>query len=278
MPELPEIEVGRRDLEREAAGRKVKSVDVLDKSVVARQKTKADFVKRLEGKKIKSFDRRGPFILGKLDSDEFWVVNLGEHGRLIRHKSGKAPTDPAIKLAVAFTQGGSVYLADIGDTAESFVASREELNETADFADMGIDPLENPVPWQQFGQLLLRSGKQKLKAVLQNPKVVAGLGPIYSDEVLFGAGLRFDRTPETLSAHEVRRLYRAMVETLMAAIKARGVSLEDTDVDMFGEPGQYGADLKVFQRAGLTCARCRGTVEKARFQKRFSYYCPGCQS
>jgi formamidopyrimidine-DNA glycosylase len=286
MPELPEAEVARRDLEREVAGLKIKSADVPGRGVLLHHRTKADFAKRLVGAKVKSFDRRGNVIVGKLDTDDFIVIDLGATGRLRRLRTGKLPAGLPIAASIVFTQKGSVHLIDPAATRSGakdapshvFVATKEDLLEAPEFADLGMDPLETPVPWQQFGLTLRRYPRSKLKAIMQNQEVVAGLGYVYTDEILFRASLRPDRLPESLSAHEVRRLYRAMVETLVDAVKARGVSLDETDVDMFGEPGKFASDLAVHGRSGERCVRCRGTVEKIRFQKKSAYFCPGCQS
>jgi formamidopyrimidine-DNA glycosylase len=97
--------------------------------------------------------------------------------------------------------------------------------------------------------------------------------------VLFGAGLRYDRLSNTLSSQEVRRLYRAIQEILQEAIKLRGTTLEDEAyLDLFGEPGSYQDELKVYGRAGLPCRRCRTPIATVKISQRTSYYCPQCQS
>jgi formamidopyrimidine-DNA glycosylase len=109
-------------------------------------------------------------------------------------------------------------------------------------------------------------------------KFVAGIGNIYSDEILFAAGLRYDRSSESLSSQEVRRLYRAMVETLQDAIKHRGSSLADEQYrDLFGELGEFQAQHKVYDREGLACRRCRSTIVRVKANGRSSFLCPQCQ-
>jgi formamidopyrimidine-DNA glycosylase len=118
-----------------------------------------------------------------------------------------------------------------------------------------------------------------MKQLLMDQKFISGLGNIYSDEVLFHAGLRYDRMSDALSSQEVRRLYRAIQEILQEAIKARGTTLEDEAyVDLFGKPGEYGEELKVYGREGLPCRRCRTPIETVKIQQRTSYFCPQCQS
>lgn len=278
MPELPEIEVTRRDMEREVAGKKFKSVEMADKKMIAPHKTKAEFAERIEGHKAKSFDRRGSYIVGKLDSGELWVIDLGATGRMQRVKGGKPAADDSTMLTIPFTTGGAVRLNDPKGAARTWVTTKEDFEALPEILEPGIDPLESPVPWQTFGQVLLANPKSKLKALLQNPRIVAGLGPVYSDEVLFNAGLMYDRTSDTLSAHEVRRLYRGMIETLTDAIKYRGVSYDENEVDMYGEPGEYSQYVQVYLRVGEPCRRCRAPIERVKFQKRYHYFCANCQS
>lgn len=278
MAELPEIEVTRRDMEREVSGKKFKAVETAEKKLIAPHKTKAEFAKRIEGHKVKSFDRRGGYIVGKLDSGELWVIDLGGTGRMQRVKGGKPAADSSTMLTITYTTGGAIRLNDPKGGARTWVTTKEEFEALPEVAEGAVDPLESPVPWQTFGQILLAHPKSKLKALLQNPRVVTGLGPVYSDEVLFNAGLMYDRTSDTLSAHEVRRLYRGMVETLTDAIKYRGVSYDDTEVDMYGEPGEYSQYVQVYLRTGEPCRRCRAPIERVKYQKRYHYFCPNCQS
>ena len=131
--------------------------------------------------------------------------------------------------------------------------------------------------WTAFGEAL-RSRKGKLKVVLMDQKFIAGLGNIYSDEILFAAGLRHDRSSETLTTQEIRRLYRALVEILHEAIKHRGSSLADEQYrDLFGEVGEFQFQHKVYAREGEACRRCRAPIVRAKFQNRSTFYCEQCQ-
>ena len=95
---------------------------------------------------------------------------------------------------------------------------------------------------------------------------MAAIGPIYSDEILWEAGLRHDRISSELSSQEIRRLFRALVETLHEAVKHRGTTVDDHPfVDLYGKPGDYQDELKVYGREGEPCRRCRAPVAKVRF-------------
>ena len=109
--------------------------------------------------------------------------------------------------------------------------------------------------------------------------IMTGIGDIYADEILFNAGVRHDRRSESLSSQEVRRLYRAMREVLQDAVRFRGTTLDDEAyVDVFGKPGDFAAELKVYGRKGLACRRCRTPIDTVKLSGRTSYFCPQCQS
>jgi formamidopyrimidine-DNA glycosylase len=152
------------------------------------------------------------------------------------------------------------------------------MGKVKDLQHIAIDPLDQVFTWPAF-QYLLAEKAAKMKQLLMDQKFISGLGNIYSDEVLFGAGLRYDRMSNTLSSQEVRRLYRAIQEVLQEAIKMRGTTLDDDAyLDLFGEPGAYQNELKVYGRAGLPCRRCRTPIEVVKISQRSSFFCPQCQS
>jgi len=111
-----------------------------------------------------------------------------------------------------------------------------------------------------------------------DPTFLVGIGPMYSDEILFHAGLRFDRSAATLSAQEIRRLYRAVVETVHEALKYGGTTLgPDGWVQLSGKPGDYTEYLTVYKRDGEMSPRARGPIVKARFGSGYTYYCEQTQ-
>ena len=126
---------------------------------------------------------------------------------------------------------------------------------------------------------MLEDRKEAMKRLLADQNFVVGLGDLYSDEILFASGLRYDRPSNELSSQDVRRLYRSLMETLQDAVKARGTSLKDTQfTDLGGVSGQYQSELKVFEREGESCRRCRSSIIKESFDGKDTYFCPQCQS
>lgn len=276
MPELPEVETIRRDLEKEVIGKRIKSVEVTGLRSIRRHASKKQFTARLEGAKIDGVSRRGKNLLIELGGDVL-VVHLGMSGQLLK----AAPKDPVAKhthVVITFGVGGQLRYVDARTFGELYVVAKDRIAEEApELADLGFDPVEDVMSWQEFGTRLVKRQAQ-LKAVLMDQKFVAGIGNIYSDEILWEAGLRYDRPSHTLSIQEVRRLYRAIGEVLNEAIKQRGSSLADeTYRDLFGAIGGFQQQHNVYARDGQPCKRCRHAIGKAKYAGRSTYYCPSCQ-
>jgi len=278
MPELPEVETIRRDLDKEVVGKRIKIVEVNGLRSIRRYKTKKPFISALEGKKLTGIERKGKYLLFKLDDGSVLVIHLGMSGQLLR---AKGPKDPAIKhthVVLTFTQGGQLRYVDPRTFGELFVTSPDELeHEVPELHHLGFDPLDDVMSWTAFGDRLT-SKKTKLKTLLMDQKFIAGIGNIYADEILFNAGLRYDRSSETLTSQEVRRLYRAMIETLQEAIKHRGSSLADEQYkDLFGEVGDFQSQHKVYDREGEPCRRCRSPIIRVKQGGRSTFLCEQCQ-
>ncbi len=198
MPELPEVETIRRELEREAVGKRIKSVEVHGTRTVRRQ-TKKAFIAKLEGMKITGVDRRGKYLVVKLDSGDVLVIHLRMSGQLLR-AAAKEPMAKHTHVVITFTQGGQLRFIDPRTFGEMFVTSPDDLTaDVPELAELGFDPVENPISWTVFGQLLVNR-QMKLKTFLTDQTIIAGLGNIYADEILFAAGSAL-RPPVGLAVH-----------------------------------------------------------------------------
>jgi formamidopyrimidine-DNA glycosylase len=279
--ELPEVEVMRRDVEKDVVGRKVASAEVRSSKnamrVIRRHAKRKEFTDRVVGRKFTKAERRGKYILLHMDNGEILVTHFGMSGQFLR-ATKRVPLPPHTHVVLTFGQGGDLRFVDPRTFGEMFVATPDELGKVKELQHIAIDPLDHVFTWQAFGAALAQRAS-KMKALLLDQRFISGLGNIYSDEVLFAAGLRYDRMSDTLSSQEVRRLYRAMQEVLQDAIRFRGTTLEDEAyVDLFGRPGEFQNELKVYGRAGLPCRRCRTPIEAVKIGGRNAYFCPQCQS
>ena len=280
MPELPEAEVLRRELEREVVGKRVRAVEVRTASVLQPwHRTRPDFVKQLTDRRVGAVRRIGVRLLIDLDDDRTWLIDPGPQGSL--HVE---PPDAAVKApthaAVRFTAGGSLHLSDAGRPValRTGVLPTAEADDEAEVAPGAIDLLADPPPWQDFARRLA-DPDEPLRVGLADQRRFVGLGDVSSDEILWEAGLRPDRLPSRLGAQEFRRLYRSAQEVLVAAMKASGSVLEDVDPDSpVDEDGTPAGHLNVHGREGLPCPRCRTPIARTKLRRDVvAHHCPRCQ-
>jgi formamidopyrimidine-DNA glycosylase len=279
--ELPEVEVVRRDLEKDVISRKVTEAEVRPSKnamrVIRRHGKRRDFTDRLVGRKFTKAERRGKYVLLHLDNGDVLIVHFGMSGQFVRGNK-RVPLPPHTHVILTFQQGGDLRFIDPRTFGEMFVTAADELGKVKELQHIAIDPLDHVFTWNAFGAALAERAA-KMKQLLMDQKFISGLGNIYSDEVLFAAGLRYDRLSDSLSSQEVRRLYRAMQEVLQEAIRFRGTTLDDEAyLDLFGKPGEFQNELKVYGRTGLPCRRCRTPIQAVKISGRNAYFCPQCQS
>lgn len=299
MPELPEVETIRQELSKEVVGRKIKEAAVTNGKAVRRHKSAKAFRDLIEGRVIKGTGRLGKYLILDLDDGSSLVVHLRMSGQLRRAKSAKEAKQKHTHVVLTFTQGGQLRFVDPRTFGEMFISTpppegtkvpvapastvamggegaaiRQRVPE---LADLGFDPIEDVMSWERFA-IVLRARSVPLKTFLTDQSMISGVGNIYADEILFSAGLRYDRLTDSLSTTEVRRLWRALVEVLAEAIKHGGSTLSDEQfVDIFGKPGGYQSFHEVYDREGEPCRRCRTPIVKVKHQQRSTYYCEHCQ-
>ena len=206
-----------------------------------------------------------------------------------RRAQNKDALDPGTAVVLTFTQHGQLRLIDPASTAELFLVPSDEV--AATIGPLGLDLVDEPVSWTKFGEMVLRrSGK--LKSILMDPTMLVGIGAMYSDEILFEAGLRYDRSPDTLSTQEIRRLARfgdnikvltlcggSTLRPQMALATVRGGASvgDDGYLTLSGARGGYSDMINVFRRDGEMSPRARGPIVKSRFGNGYTYYCEQTQ-
>ncbi len=280
MLELPEVEVLRKDLEKEVVGKRVKDVVVETPSIVKPfHRTRPEFVKALEGRKIEGVRRRGTAVLVDLDEDQTWIIQARGTASLHRQTANEPPGEDT-HMVVTFTIGGAIHLSDVEEEPDvsTGVVATEDVMREAGIPEGGFDPLEDNVTWMDFGRMLAGAA-MPLKLLFMDEHYIQGIGTVYSDEILYEAGMRYDRQSDTLSTQEVRRLYRSMQEVLAAAMKFRGSSLDDSDADeAVDDEGEVAEHLKVYGREGLPSHRSRRPIERVRVKKGvYAYFDPQSQ-
>jgi len=270
--ELPEIETIRRDLDRDLTGKKIKAVEAGSMSLLDGYRSRKHFISQLEGSKITAVRRAGLYLCIEL-GNQYLVILLGP-GSLMRRQPAKEATQPSTEVVITFTQGGQLRLIDTeGKSRLRVVDSATIFEDLPELDCLGLDPIGEPISWTDFANRV--NGREaRLKDLLCDESFIVGVGDIYSDEILFSAGLRHDRQSGSLSSQEIRRLYRAVVEIVHDAVKYRGTSLEERAfVDVFGRTGAYQDHLAVFGRTGELSPRSRAPIQRIKYRNRWTYYC-----
>ena len=278
MPELPEVETVRRGLEGAVVGRRIVGVQVLGRRTVRRQ-SPAELTTRLTGRTFTAAGRRGKFLLLSLDDDAVLVVHLRMSGQLL-HLSGTQlwPIAPHTHVVVALGAGTELRFVDPRTFGEWFVSSDVDgRGVPLELAHLGRDPLLEGLPTAYLAAHF--AGRRvRLKGLLTDQRIVAGIGSIYADEICFRAKLRPDRSGASLSDTEVASLAKAARAVLREAVASRGSSLRDLGYrDLTGEVGSFQERHAVYDRAGEQCRRCGSQVVRLKIGARAAYLCEGCQ-
>ena len=268
LPELPEVETVRRGLASTVVGARVERVTVTGKRSVRRQHPEA-FAAALTGARFEHVGRWGKYLLVGLDTRQVLVAHLRMSGQLLLAPSAEMAAPRHTHVHVMFSDGRELRFVDPRTFGELFVTSPE----LPELAGLGPDALD--VDLGAFAALL-RARRARLKPLLLDQRVVAGIGNIESDEILWAARLRWYRRADELRPVEVRRLHGAITSVLTDAIALGGSSLGDGQyVDLWGQPGGYQERHNVYGRA--ECPACGRPLERTVVAQRSHYWCRRCQ-
>jgi len=303
MPELPEVETVRRDLEAELVGDRITRVAATGVRTFRRQPDLAGFEARTLGRSLAGVGRRGKYLLLRLDGPDAIVVHLRMSGQLLVTPP-EAPLARHTHAVFGFDAGKELRFVDPRTFGEVFVSTAVPYRggvllegveggsvggveggfggdvaawTVPELAGLGVEPLDARLDPARFGRLL-RTRKRALKALLLDQNVVAGIGNIYADEILWQARLRPSHRSDRLSGPAIKRLHEGMVSTLCEAIAHRGSSLADEQYrDLHGELGSYQSRHRVHGRVGQPCLRCGTPIRRVQVAGRTTYFCPHCQ-
>ena len=283
MPELPEVETVRRGLMPHLVGAQIRHVQLNRADL--RFPFPADFRQTLTGATIETIDRRGKYLLLRLDRPATWIVHLGMSGRLsLRGQNAltpgdfydATPTKPQHDHVVIDCHHG-LQLVYNDPRRFGFMDICTDLTQCRHFAQMGPEPLAAAfTPDVLYEQLRPRRGP--IKTTLLDQSVVAGLGNIYVCEALWRIGVHPERAACNLKGTEGGALHAAIIDVLHTAIHAGGSTLRD-HADVSGQAGGYQAHFRVYDQAGQPCPtpRCLGVISRVVQAGRSSFFCPRCQ-
>lgn len=274
MPELPEVETVRRSLQGLVLHKKITQVEIFKPTLLA-MGDEAAFA-GLAGLELTAIDRRGKYLLFRLDApqDLFWVVHLRMTGKLLYHQESE-PLQKHDHARIEFADGSELIYNDARAFGRFWLA--EDPAQVSGLASLGLEPLDAEFSVDYWQNKIKRRPRCLVKAALLDQHMVAGLGNIYADEVLFQAGVHPERTLGSLTAEENQRLAAAMQDILQASIAQRGTTFRDY-VDGNNQKGGYQEFLRVFQKSGQPCPNCGEEIQRIKVAGRSSYFCPHCQT
>lgn len=304
MPELPEVETIRIGLEKAIKGKTIKAVEVRLPKIVAigpqtvsnirknSPQTVQTFRRLLVGHRFVSIRRRAKVLMLDLSGPLTLLIHLKMTGQLIYAQKGEEKkvklmnfaNSPVLALPhkhthviFTFTDGAKLFFNDLRQFGYLRLVKDAEVKAVKELEEFGPEPLS---PEFKLADLMARAksrGGITVKQFLVDPKVVAGIGNIYSDEILYCAKIRPNRRARQLSPANFKMIYRCIRRVLKRAIQAQGSSVGDF-FKADGTEGTFGKQHMVYGRYGANCRKCGSGIQKIKLGGRTSSYCPRCQN
>lgn len=244
MPELPEVETIRRGLSCEIVG------------------------KKLEGVKVTDVRRRAKILMIDLADGSSLVFHLKLTGQLLLNaKPGKYT-----RAVFKFSDGTNLVFNNV----RKFGWWKKVKNTSEIEKDFGPEPLTKDFTLKKFKEMLAKRPKSKIKPLLMDQHFIAGIGNIYSDEILFASGVRPQRRVKTLTKEEIKRIFQKIKKILKEAVKYQGSSIQYY-VDARGQKGKYVKHHQVYGRQGKPCKKCGAIIKRIKINSRSAHFCPTCQ-
>jgi formamidopyrimidine-DNA glycosylase len=265
VPELPEVETIKRELEKAVLGKKITSVCVHHPAVI-RQPGIEKFKKEIAGATIKNILRKAKVLILELSNGKSLVIHLKMTGQLVYPGSGKKA-----RVSFKLSDGKTLDFNDQRLFAE--LRLLDDWHSLKFIQGLGPEPFD--LSLGQFKDMLAQK-KTKIKPLLMDQTFISGVGNLYAAETLFRARIHPERPANNLSDKEKEMLFQEIKDTLLEAIKYKGSSV-DQYVQLSGKPGDYVRYHKVYDREGKPCIVCKTPIKRINLGGRGTYFCPKCQ-
>ncbi|GGW98909.1 bifunctional DNA-formamidopyrimidine glycosylase/DNA-(apurinic or apyrimidinic site) lyase [Streptomyces chryseus] len=279
MPELPEVEVVRRGLERWVTGRTVAEVQVLHPRAVRRHLAGGeDFAVRLQGHRVGAARRRGKYLWLPLEDTAASVLgHLGMSGQLLVQPE-TAPDEKHLRIRVRFDDALGTELRFVDQRTFGGLSLHDNAADGLPdvIAHIARDPLD-PLFDDDAFCAALRLRRTTVKRALLDQSLISGVGNIYADEALWRARLHYDRPTATLTRPRATELLGHARDVMNAALAVGGTSFDSLYVNVNGESGYFERSLDAYGREDEPCRRCGTAMRRRPWMNRSSYFCPRCQ-
>ncbi len=280
MPELPEVEVVRRGLQAQVAGKTITAVRVNHPRAVRRHEAgPADLTARLLGARVAGTDRRGKYLWLILDGpggDTALVVHLGMSGQMLL---GPVPRSDHVRIAALLDDGTVLSFVDQRTFGGWLLADLVTVDGSVvpvPVAHLARDPLDPRYDAHSVVKVLRRKHSE-IKRQLLDQTVVSGIGNIYADEALWRAQVHGNRLADALARRQLTSVLAAAADVMRDALAQGGTSFDSLYVNVNGQSGYFDRSLDAYGREGKPCRRCGAVIRREKFMNRSSFYCPRCQ-
>lgn len=271
MPELPEVETVRRGLEKLILGKKISNIEIHYPKMI---KTDLEqFQKEMPGQVIQTMGRRGKYLLFYL-SNKVLISHLRMEGKYFYYPD-QVPERKHAHVFIHFEDGGTLVYEDVRKFGTMELLAPELLDSYFISKKLGPEPSEQDFDLESL-KLALKKSKKPIKPHLLDQTLVAGLGNIYVDEVLWRAKVHPSRTSNSLTTQEARKVHDETINVLGQAVEKGGSTIR-TYTNAFGEDGTMQEFHQVYDKAGQACSRCGTSIEKIQLGGRGTHFCPNCQ-
>jgi formamidopyrimidine-DNA glycosylase len=273
VPELPEVETVRRMLERSVRGRTVRSVRL--SGLKLRARVSPNLARRLRGRTIESLGRHGKYLLIGLDGGLTLISHLGMSGRWLFFPEAPVRALPHVHARLALAEGGQLWFQDPRRFGLLRLVATAALARDPSLRVLGPDPVLAPLSGSDL-HAIARGSRVAIKIFLLDQRRIAGIGNIYASEILFRAGVDPRRRSGSLTRAEWDRVATEIPRVLEESIARMGTTFSAYRT-LWGEPGSYGDQLRVYDRPGEPCPRCGTPIRRIVQGQRSTFFCPACQ-
>jgi len=287
MPELPEVEVVKRSLEKKIQNLIIKKVIINDSNL--RYKIDKDKITKLIGRKIKKIERRSKFLIFKLDKGQAMMVHLGMTGKFffVDQKEKKYKTSFYYKIEkndekynrviFIFKRNQKLIYNDVRKFGFIKFYDPLKYEENLHFKNLGPEPLSKDLNFNYLKNYL-KGRNRNIKNVLMDQKCISGLGNIYANEVLFLSGIRPTRKVAKLKDIELKKILKYIKNVLKSSIKLGGSSIKDFSSDD-GKKGIFQQYFRVYGKKGEKCSNtdCNTSLKRVVISNRSTFFCKTCQ-
>ncbi|MDO8565549.1 MAG: DNA-formamidopyrimidine glycosylase [bacterium] len=279
MPELPEVQTTVDGLNRTVKGRTIRAVSTTYNSPHYHSKEEIKnplffkiFRKKVIGQKILKAERRAKNILIHLNNKHTILIHMKMTGYFFYNP----PKDASfIRLKFNLDNGKELVLSDMRKFAKITLVPTKEIHESVHLKTLGPEPLHDNFQFPIFNFQLHKKPKGKIKSVLMDQTLIAGIGNIYSDEILWRAGVHPLSVVAKIPEKNFKEMFKAMKEVLKKGIDFGGDSMSDYR-NIKGEKGKFQEHHRAYQRKGKKCDKkgCKGIIARIVVATRSAHFCP----